>query len=636
MKYVDLVIEELKQQQLTHAEKIYNYAIPCSWNFFGLDSMVKIIGEQLLVNPYTFYYESLKRLYHSGKYLRKGVKQDSSKWVGKSVIYTLDIGVCSAWDHDRDGIIDNVNIYQLADSGTFLKAMHLLMLYQQMGINTIILENLIEVSKSQSEHKYAKKEAVKDFKKIKKRYGDPMLSLSVEEQLLAFIEACHYLGIRVISEVGLARIGRDNVYLEKHPQWFYWIKKAELADFNAPICGKLPQNTLPYEYTLKDYYNSSEVQAHIKKFVPYQKRAEGCVAPYFSDQINAATLSDDETCLLKFYDDEIYMSADKMRTDIYPGVKKNADLWKMLLDVLGFYHQQFGFDGYYITQTYLMPQEFLAKIATQVKGFGKNIAVMVQESNIENAIFWGKMGYQAISGNSAYEVSKSFNKFRQFVETCGKSLIPVLFGVEAYDYKRVNALEQGDKIAGIHALFAPFVRNAIPCFLQGIECKEKQVCQLSMYGDRKALYCEDRGIYQYGKQGYLDEYCMKYGNKSISDYIGMMQVANKYREKYRKVVEEGVYLSLWFDNPNVEAYGILYLLGKKAFVVVCNTSIYQDNSVNIHLENIEEVSGGSIKRIVQAYSSVDPYTHEIVDIFNRKVGMDFAQGEVKYLILEWA
>ena len=77
--------------------------------------------------------------------------------------------------------------------------------------------------------------------------------------------------MRVIFEYCPGKLARENIYITKHPEWFYWIQKDYLKDYHAPECSALPNNVIPHTYALKDFYQSEDVKSHIAQFRKYPK-----------------------------------------------------------------------------------------------------------------------------------------------------------------------------------------------------------------------------------------------------------------------------------------------------------------------------------------------------------------------------
>ena len=126
----------------------FNYAIPGIFNLFNYDSIKLKNGEEL-VNPFDFLISLLDEvilkkhvpLETKSLSLIKGLKpnKNGGDWINKSVVYSMMIRASSSWDHDRNGYLDEDNIYHLKETGTFIKTLMLLPLLQELGVDTIYL-----------------------------------------------------------------------------------------------------------------------------------------------------------------------------------------------------------------------------------------------------------------------------------------------------------------------------------------------------------------------------------------------------------------------------------------------------------------------------------------------------------------
>ena len=105
------------------------------FNLFDYDSMKLKNGEEI-VNPYDFLIALLDEvilkkhtpLETKSLSLIKGIKpsKNGGDWINKSVVYSMMIRASSSWDHDRNGYLDEKNIYHLKETGTFIKTLMLL------------------------------------------------------------------------------------------------------------------------------------------------------------------------------------------------------------------------------------------------------------------------------------------------------------------------------------------------------------------------------------------------------------------------------------------------------------------------------------------------------------------------------
>lgn len=89
---------------------------------------------------------------------------------------------------------------------------------QRMGINTILFQIPFCHSIVPTTHPYPVKECIDHFQIIDAQLADPLLpELDGEQQCIAFIEACHRMGLRVILEYCPRYVSLNNAYLSSHP-----------------------------------------------------------------------------------------------------------------------------------------------------------------------------------------------------------------------------------------------------------------------------------------------------------------------------------------------------------------------------------------------------------------------------------
>lgn len=664
MKYLHKLYNELQKEETLHQNLIFNYAIPESWNCYGFSQTRTIRSKELLVNPYTFYMFNLTHMLKNGANQWKepipfhehaAIK---GNWLKKSKIYSIMVRTFSAWDHDRDNRIDHDNLYHLSDNGTFLKSIILLPLLKRMGIDTILLHQPFALGKTCTIHDYPCKEAVTNFQEIDNLLQDPLVpQMSALEQCIAFIEACHMLGIRVILEYCPGKLARDNSYFQNHPEWFYWIACSYESTYHAPECFALPQNTLPFTFTLKDFYKSEDVKAHINEFKiaprlkcntlkAVEEQIEYTIAPAISDQINAHIQADKDTTIFRFYEDfhshvpnEIkhkgipYLTQDSIRCDLHPAHQPMTALWTMLNENIIWYQKTLGIDGIYLESPYLIPDKLQKQFVKTAHSNHKRFAFIGEDTVIENSSKWAAKGYDAISGNSGYCESDVWNfKYHSFAYQLKGNPLPMLAASEFYDSRRVSCLENGKTLANMLSIMNQFLPNGIPMFMNGIESYEVQPMQLSELGDQKYTYSLSQEDPRYRKQAYLDQFYYNYNAKDIMVFPYLMEQTNKIRKEYLTVMSDPeACIPVWFNSPRDYGIGFTYIAKDKALMVVCNTNVHNQVHLHIHTENMICQLPFIPTSILQIFSTEDPYTHDIILDEFKNIPLDFARGEVKFI-----
>lgn len=665
MKYIQKLYNGLQDEEKLHRNEIFNYAIPESWNFYGFPQTKAIRSKELLVNPYSFYAFTLTHILKDEKNQWKKPIACShpiatkGKWLKRASIYSLMIRTASAWDHDRDDRLGHDNLYHLADNGTFLKSILLLPLLLRMGINTIILHQPFTLGPTQTPHDYAAKEAVIHFQEIDEQLADSLVpEMNAKEQCIAFIEACHMMGIRVILEYCPGKSARDNKYVKNHPEWFYWIDVESEPQYHAPTCFALGQNTLPHTYTLKDFYRSEDVSHHIQKFrtAPSAERNETLsqhekssgitIAPAISDQINAQIPADKDSTIFRFYEDFHthvpndlkqkgipFLTQDTVRCDLHPGHKPQTALWTMVNENIAWYQNELGIDGIYLSKPYLLPEQLVKQFVKTARTNHKHFAMIAEEAKIENSAFWLDKGYDAISGNSGYEESDIWNfKFHTFAYRLKGNPCPMLAASEFFDSRRISCLEHGKTLANMLSVMNQFLPNGIPMLMNGIESYEVQPMQLSEYGDSKYMYSLDRSDPRYLKQAYRDQYYFNYRANDVMVLPNLMEQTNNIRKKYIDAISnDEACIPVWFDSPRDYGIGFTFILEDKALMVVCNTNINKSVHLHIHTENMICELPFQPSSVLQCFSTEDPFTHDVIVDEFRNMPMEFAAGEVKFI-----
>lgn len=650
MNTLQQLIQQLEKEADSHTNEIFNYALPQSWNLFGFSKTRTLRSKEILVNPYEFYLYSFKNLFYDGKgKMKKGASVPATGWLKKACIYAMHIRSSSAWDHDRD---DNLkeNIYGLKDNGTFLKSILLLPFYQRMGINTILLHQPFALGKTEKLHDYAAKECVKDFRRIDEELKDPLVpSMSAEEQCKAFIEACHHLGMHVILEYCPGKVSIEHVDTLTHPEYFYWIKKEALHEYHAPISYGLPQNTIPYSYALKDFYRSDDVTAHIAQFVTHDSTIDKVVAPLFSDQINANLPVDHDAACFRFYEDfhlhvphdipkdtAPYMTQDIIRCDLHPAKKPNAELWKTLSEHILWFQSEFGIDGIFLEKPYLLPEKLQKEMAKTAKKHKKGFVMIAEDTVHENSELWKRKGYDAISGNSAYEETQIEDfKFHTFAYQLKGNACPMFAASEFFDSKRCSCLPDGKTLTNMLSIMNLFLPNGIPMYMNGVESYEAMPLQLSEYGDQKYLHVLPKSDRRYFRQPFVDRYYYDYTSSDLSVLPSLMEKANAIRKDYIDAIHRPeACIPVWFDSPKDAGIGFTYVKDEKALLVVCNTNVHEGMHLQIHTENMLKELPFQYAAILQIFSTYDPFVHDVFMDHSQHIPLDFEPGEIKFIELK--
>ena len=226
MNNLNKVISRLKELKLNEPY-IDNYYVPCVW--LGDSGS----GEKIRTNPFDFFLESIDKIHKLS--LKKKIKQDDKHWSDFAIVYNMIPRLTTAYDHNNDGIINNVEgNSKLKETGTFLKCIAFLPYLVSLGVNTIYLLPVTSIGLEGRKGNSGSPYAVRNPYKLDENLSEPVLEMDVDLQFAAYTEAAHLLGIKVVIEFVFRTASIDSDLALEHPDWFYWIKEKELKNYKAP------------------------------------------------------------------------------------------------------------------------------------------------------------------------------------------------------------------------------------------------------------------------------------------------------------------------------------------------------------------------------------------------------------------
>lgn len=630
----------LRKQKEKYKDVVYNYAIPLSWDFFGYGKGRKM-KQQLLVHPYDFYSTTFDLMFE-----RKGWKDHRTygkDWYQKGMYYYMGMKSASSYDHDRDETVTGYNLYGLKDSGTFVKAIALLPMYERMGITTLILQQAFQRGKTKQMQDYASPYAAYDFEHLDEDLYDPMAEgMDLKQQYDAFVEACHIYGIRVVFEYCAGLIGCDNGYVKQHPEWFYWIKEEEYRNYQIPVMEHMPSCIQPKASILKEYYEGESMQRHLQKFVSSQEKHK-CIAPVFTDTINGPSFIDHDLTMMRFYEDlhgqipdvrlkqyPPYISADTIRKDLYPARYPIYEVWKIIIDGAKRIVNEWKCDGLYLIKPYLLPEKLQREIVKKVKTECPSFVVIVEETRTEEARHWKQKGFDMISGGCGYEECHGYEGIIDFAYAAKDEPLTMFAGSEAYD--SVRSMYQTNFTGHmLYSVMNQFLPNTTAILYSGQEMMERQPMYLSKFANQEALYALPKEHQNYYRQASIDGYSFDYCNATLSYFVQMMERVKKYRIAYKDDADVKKCIPVWFDEPRMSGLGFTYIKENQAMLVVCNSDVMEGKELYIHTEHIHCELPFTPQRAKQVFSTKVPYEIDVEFDAFQNLRLYFEAGEVKFI-----
>ena len=379
-----------------------------------------------------------------------------------------------------DGKADiTMNSHGIRETGTFVKTIALLPYLKQLGINTIHLLPITEIGIEGRKGNMGSPYAIKNPFKIDPLLGDPIVTVSVEDQYKALIEAAHLLGIRVVQEFIFRTASIDSDWSAEHPGWFYWIRNN--------------QKYAPPKFTAKELEQILKVPKGKGKYIPPAKsyRALFDVPP---GQINhknlkiASAFADwppddlqppwsDVTYLRLFHFDYVlennynYIAYNTIRfydPELANEKHINHELWDKTADIIPYYQKTFGIDGAMIDMGHALPNPLKSKIITKARDIDPNFAFW--DENFDNKEETRHDGYNAVIGDAWYKITKRNGLKNLIKSSLKKNPLPSFGASETHNSPRYG-FQQMNKKKAVWLLFN-MMPNAVPFLHNGFELNE--------------------------------------------------------------------------------------------------------------------------------------------------------------------
>ena len=682
--------------------KNIKYSIPDLWNCFNYPKEHIYHQDEgiLLVNPYHFYYTCIENyimeLYDKTFNYNQSLSlmNESFKvkygylggdWIKESSIYSMHIRTSTSWDHDGSGKLEDTNDSGFRETGTFIKSIVLLPLLKKMGIDTIYLLPISKFSTKFRKGELGSPYAVKNFFELDPNLKDTMLDedFTVEDEFRAFVEAAHILGMRVMIDIIPRTAARDNDLILEHPDWFYWIRKKDLDLYVPPTVDGIPPVEKPTYDNIELIYRSPQVWEHIERFCPspdiyapekWTEIKERCslnatldffdiiekelgitTAPAFPDCINDPQPPWTDVTFLKLYLDNPvvsqgytseknispYILFDTIKSNLFKGNVRNAELWNTLSDVIPTYQDKYGIDGARVDMGHALPEELVEMILDKPRKKDHDFAFIAEELLVSGAEAARKMSYNMIIGYGWWLEPRIFEyKTHEFMYGTRDFKAPVFACAETPDTPRVAAREGGRVLSKFVTILNHFVPNAVPFINSGLEIYETQPMNTGLDCKSDEKYRLPQNDQYFGKLAFFDKYQFHWTNPYRWDLPDTMEFISKIRQQFISTIKNpDNFVPVHFGDPNTPAIGLGWMIegrrwkqGDNVLLVVGNSDLYNDREFTLLLDNIRRESG-NVSRKAWLMFSPNEWCHDIYDFDdNWNLHLWFKPGEVKILI----
>jgi len=665
MKNLSKILAAIEHRK---TEDTYNYAIPDCWNCFGYQEPGAVTTPQgeMIVNPHKFFIYLLKNyllplastntdyaLSISKAHLINEQKiagidgYRGGDWIKKATVYSTLIRTSTSWDHDRTGYLESSNLYHLKDTGTFVKSLALLPTLKKMGINTIYMLPISKFSLKDKKGELGSPYGISNFFALDPNLKDPITGqdTTLEEEFKAFIEAAHVLDMRVMIDIIPRSNSVNSDFIAEHPDWFYWIKYQDLADYRPPHVPGLGDTVVPRPEFLPHIYRSEDVWQHIRKFVDHPQQSDTkkwqklvdywqhndvhildlvreqyglTIAPAFSDHINDTQPPWSDVTFFRMYLDHPsavkpfiheqttplapYILFDTIKANLYPGDIPNQPLWDTLADVIPYFQKNFGIDGARIDMGHALPIPLVRQIITAARKIDPDFCFIAEELYPDKAKAAQLLGYNMIIGQGFYMQPRVWEyKTHEYFYSSKDLPLPVFASGETHDTPRLAAREGGRTLSKMLTILNMFMPNGVPFINSGQEIYEVQPMNTG-------LDCRPDEAFQLGaddpyngKLALFDKTILHYLNKGHWELIDILDATSKIRNHYINTLSNpSNFVSLWFESMTIQAIGLGYIVEGKAdsgrdnaLLIVANTHIYEPQELWVDIGLLREKAGNT-------------------------------------------
>ncbi len=622
------MLEEIRES--LRQAKTPNYCIPKIWLFENYTGPTRFDGEKVYVEPAS-YLRSICEWILSHK--REGVKYNQSlalinnendrSWIRKSTIYSAFVRTTAAFNHKGFGRFEQDDILGYRESGTFLKMIALLPHLVKLGIDAIYLLPVTKSSNLFKKGEVGSPYSVKDFLKLDELYHDPLLEgWNVNDEFIAFVEACHILGIRVLLDFIPRTAARDCNLIIEHPDWFFWIKLEELSNYKPPVIPELGFCQPSFE-EMRSIYDKPQVQEHLKKFtfdpktldpVKWERLVKNVneenfiyeiakeygivTAPGFSDWINDPQPTWDDVTFLRLYMDHPqtangkvsneqppYVLFDVIKASRFPGKKPNTELWNYIASIIPYFQRKFGIDGIRLDMGHALPDELEQMIIKNARDYDPGFVFIAEELEMHRASEARQAGYDVIIGNSWWMLPRVPDKTYEFIQNVAPEVhLPYMAACETPDTPRVVSRNNGEKLKHLLPFLCAFAPNGVYMVNSGQEVEERQPMNLGLDNDfcgRYMLSCEDEFN---GKLAFFDHFVFHWKETETMSFLAELA---KVRKMFSKIMFTGTYKPVYLNWQDGKFVNTSYWKGKEGIVVLANVSD-EDREVSVLVDKTIE------------------------------------------------
>lgn len=501
------------------------YYVPAAWQPVDRPST---FGEPRKVNPYVFFGEHVDAiLAHPLPRTRAGNSARPGDWIRDAIIYNVFVRLTTAYDHARDGVLGTpdatsvdartLNAQGIRESGTLLKTIALLGHVRALGANTLHLLPITAVGRFGNKGNLGSPYAIRNPYSLEPTLADPLLSLDVETQFRALVEACHRMGMRLIVEFVFRTASRDADWIPQHADWFYWIKREvedrppaaapddaryygappfsarQLAEMNEKVERGDFSDLPPPPAWFRDVFTDPPLHVEREDDGRYvgtlrdgaRVHVPSAFADWPPDDLQPPWT---DVTYLRLYGDPPdgpsfnYIAYNTIRMyDSRLALPQNANraLWSSIRGILPHYQQQYGIDGCMVDMGHALPASLMQNIVEDARAGRDDFALLSENFAVGEDS--ARIGYNAVVGYE-FTILDSASRMREFISRCCTEGLPIpAFGSgETHNTPRVAMRERGQAFCLAVWLVNCFLPDVVPFVHAGFELAETRPVNLGL------------------------------------------------------------------------------------------------------------------------------------------------------------
>jgi glycosidase len=521
-------------------------------------------GEIFRIEPKQFFIEQIEKI------LSFGENTETASTPKNPLVYCMMIRYTTAFDHNQDGKLNFEPIDNLFyETGTFLKTIALLPYLKHLGIDILYLLPINEICMQGLKGNLGSPYAYKHPLRLDPRLGEPFLTLSLDEQFSALVEACHLLGIKVVLEFVLRTSGICTDLALEHPDWFYWVKASciengefappkftqkELEIISEKVLNNDFENLIPPDSNYQKLFTPTLEFVHLENGIPIGILSDGTKAriPFaFADwpPDDTQPLWKDVT-YFRYYEhpDFNYIAYNTVRMyskELIEGGRKVESLWNFIADIIPYFITKFNIDGAMIDMGHAIPQELLDNIFANARSLKEDFIFWEENFNIHSKS--KEQGYNATLGYLFFDEANP-EKMNEFIMKLENDEFPLPFFLTPETHNTPRSARFGCNYSKMTYVFNSFLPG-IRFLLSGFE-----LCDALPYNTGLNFTPEEIEQYPPEILPLFSIASMPWLNSNIVRFIqnvnSLVKEFNLTNEKF----EESKIVKLDSTNPYVVAY----------------------------------------------------------------------------------